>query len=221
MQELSIDNKIQSIGKSNAVDNEQFSTLERSAIKKVIRESWQSEVEDKGETASMLNSHVASMQAFIGTLDYEALCMRQLINTTKHMSESMREEYLHAIESFASAYAQVYHSKKLLSLMLVGIVHSSKSPEAVEKYTNEIFSIAKGRLEAASELEKQNIEKINELMNRISSVKTPLGILFRRKEIRAMEARLDMLTLRQKRLHKKVDKYKIAVINISKFVKKA
>ncbi|MEM3781727.1 MAG: hypothetical protein QXT43_02070 [Candidatus Micrarchaeaceae archaeon] len=189
-----------------------FSTIEKEAVMKVRREMLQEELAASGaqkakSTLLNVSEHAKAIAKIIGTADYEAICAHRLVHNIKRMSAKEQQEYLNAIESFAKACDLAYANKKMLLLMLYGIVYTATSAEAVSQYTQELHAILRQRRERLLKKAAAEAEKLQNARRELESNSGIFARLFKRKKTRNLERRLNARSARVSKLEKSIERY--------------
>lgn len=111
-------------------ENAAFDTIEANAIKRVIREQWQSELGSKNGNTDLLNEHAAHIFKEFGSLSYETLCMQSIAARAKHMSRGELMAYTKAMEALAFGYKARF-GREFAALMLAGTALVAKNAESI------------------------------------------------------------------------------------------
>ncbi len=102
----------------------EFSTLESSAIKKIVRENWESKLKVKGLDACDLDAHINFMKQ-LGLADYEVVCMGNIATHSKHMTKNEILAYTKFVEALGIGY-QARFGPGFSSLLIAGVTLVSK-----------------------------------------------------------------------------------------------
>ncbi|MGC8676122.1 MAG: hypothetical protein ACP5T3_01210 [Candidatus Micrarchaeia archaeon] len=212
MQGISINDLIQDTG---------FSTIEKDAIRRVMREELGEEFKQGGGVfLQNISRHSKAMQEILGSPDYEALCLHQLMHNTKHLSVSEQIKYTSAIEDFAKAYAAVYTNKKLLLLMLSGLVHTTHDAKSVRKYAFEIYNDLLEKKKLVSKSAEAEAEKLSELRHELEAAQLGIFKIFRISRIRLLNRKIRQKAARLRRLEKRLSLYDTKARNVLSIIQK-
>ena len=107
-------------------------------LKTVIRQHWKEKLEtlDKSKSkhvAAEIESHLSNMHSIIDPIDYEAFCVPNIIQHSKHMPKEDFAAYLRIIESMAVGYSE-HLGKDLTNLILIGVTAKGRSVPSAERY---------------------------------------------------------------------------------------
>lgn len=110
-----------------------FSTIEASAVKKIVREGWESGLKERGTGLDILNDHVEFMSRELSAIDYETLCMQNIAARAKHMSKGELIAYTKTIEALALGYKSRF-GVNFSGVMIAGVTSISKDVRALRKH---------------------------------------------------------------------------------------
>ncbi len=107
-------------------------------LKTIIRQHWKETLDgidkSKSKTIAMeLETHISSMNSVVDPMDYEAFCIPNIIQHSKHMSKEEFSTYLRLIESMAIGYSD-HLGKELTNLVLIGVTSKGRSATSAERY---------------------------------------------------------------------------------------
>lgn len=120
-------------GAENRLGSDGFSTLEANAVKKVVREGWESRLKEKGTGLNILSDHAAFMSRELNTIDYESLCMQNIAARAKHMSKGELLAYTRTIEALALGYKFKFGAN-FGGVLIAGITLISKDTNTLRKH---------------------------------------------------------------------------------------
>jgi len=112
---------------------EGFETIEAAAVKKIVRENWESKLKKKGSSVDILNEHAEFMSKEIGAADYETLCMQNIAMRAKHMSMNELLVYTKTIEAVALGYKTRF-GMDLGGLLVAGVTLMAKDVKSARNY---------------------------------------------------------------------------------------
>ena len=200
-----------------------FSTIEKEAIRKVLRESLQEELpntssEALDRTLQNIDVHSKAIQELIGTQEYSSLCIHQLIHNIKHMSFEEQQAYLSSIESFAKAYSLIFSNKRLMLLTLSGVVHTTSNARSVDKYTYELYKIARQKqLKLLETMTKESIA-LQALRSELEKRSKGIFAFLRSSQIKQLNRKIALRTRRIQYIEKKAGKYSALAKSISALI---
>ena len=74
------------------------------ALRRIVREHWQTKATTDQKSIQILNDHASRMETLLGSFDYGAICMPNIILNSKKMNQRDLVVYLSYIESLAIGY---------------------------------------------------------------------------------------------------------------------
>lgn len=166
-----------------------ISTIEANAIKKVVRESWESKLKEKGTTLDILNEHADFMKREFGGMNYETLCMQNIAARAKHMSKGELATYTRIVEALALGYKSRFGAE-FAEPLIAGVTLISKDVKAARRHLD-YFMVHISENIAAYELriarENKRLEHADMELKRKNA-----GIFrfFRKREIAALNGRI-------------------------------
>lgn len=164
------------------------SNLETDAVKRVVREGWESRLKEKGTNLAILNEHMEFMEKEF-SINYGAICMPSMATHSKHMSRGELEAYVKLIETLAIGYKSRFGAD-FSSLMIVGASVLSKDLKTARKQFDVFLahlSKVSGKYSNLMDKESRNIEAL-----RLELARKESGILrfFRKREIMLLRSRM-------------------------------
>ena len=184
----------ESIGYSakNGYDNRHSDTL-----KTVVRQYWKEKLDKlessdkskRGHVGVALERHLSNMTPFIDPIDYEAFCVPNIIQHSKHMQREDFLAYLGLIEAIGVGYSS-HVGKELTNLLLIGITSKGRSVSSAERY---LATLTK-ELNEKADYYKGMIDKKNRsicsMAKRLDSHQSSLFRFFRRRKISLLNRRI-------------------------------
>ncbi len=183
-----------------------FSTIEASAVKKIVRESWESKLKERGTTLDILNEHAEFMTREFSALDYETLCMQNIAARAKHMSKGELLAYTNAIEALAIGYKERFGAD-LGSLLIAGITLVAKDFKTVSKHLDYFLAHVSESAKAYETAIGREVKRVERLDSRLRSKNSGILRFFRKKEIAELNARIRSRQARISRLSAKKARY--------------
>ncbi len=184
-----------------------FDTIEANAIKRVIREQWQSELGGRGgSNIELLNEHAAHIFKEFGSLSYETLCMQSIAARAKHMSRGELLVYTKAMEALAAGYKSRF-GKEFAALMLAGTALVTKNSESILAQLDYFMAhLAKGtaRYENAAAREASAVAELDAELRRRNA---GLFRFFRKRELQLISSHIAERRARIARLDRRRQRY--------------
>ena len=164
------------------------STIEANAIKKIVRENWESRLKEKGTTLDILNEHVEFMTKEFGAMSYETLCMQNIAARAKHMSKGELATYTRIIETLALGYKSRFGAE-FAEPLVAGVTLLSKDVKSARRHLDYFITHL---MESAASYERRIARETRKLEGIDSELrKANSGILrfFRKRRIASLNSR--------------------------------
>jgi hypothetical protein len=191
----------------NSHDVQNDMTLEVNAIKRIVRENWESKLKEKGTNLEILSKHAEFMTREFGSIGYETMCMQNVVSHTKHMSNAELLEYTRIVEALAIGYKSRF-GWDFGGLLVAGATSVSKDLRSIRKHFDYLVTYLSQNsdvFDRAIEKEMKNTEELNsELMKKNSGIFK----FFRKKDILFLKRRIRVKQVRIGRYQGKKEKYK-------------
>ncbi|MEM0201284.1 MAG: hypothetical protein QXD23_02660, partial [Candidatus Micrarchaeaceae archaeon] len=118
--------------------NQSTSSFEGEALRRVIKETWRGKLLENSDPKSaislqLLDEHVAKMEVLLKNLDYEAICMQNIISNSKHMTTPELRSYLTFIEKLAVGYQNIF-TPEITDIILIGLTSKARDLRSIKKY---------------------------------------------------------------------------------------
>ena len=174
-------------------------TIEANAIKKIVRESWESKLKEKGTTLDILNDHAEFMAREFGVMNYETLCMQNIAARAKHMSKGELAAYAHIVEALALGYKARF-GPEFAEPLVAGVTLLAKDVKSARKHLDYFTSHVSGSADAYGRRIAREMERLE--LTKAEARKMDSGILrfFRKRviarlgmRIRAANAKIEKL----------------------------
>jgi hypothetical protein len=189
----------------NSRDVQDNPTIEVNAIKKIVRENWESKLKEKGTNLEILGKHVEFMTRELGSIGYETMCMQNIVSHTKHMSNAELLAYTHLVEALAIGYKSRF-GWDFGGLLVAGVTSVSKDLRSVRKHFDYLVSYLSENsavFDRAIEREMRNTDRLNfELSKKDSGILRFLrkkDILLLKSRIKAKQAKISRFKSRKER----------------------
>jgi hypothetical protein len=190
----------------NKLGNEGFSTLEASAVKKIVRESWESRLKEKGTALDILNEHMQFMNRELDAIDYESLCMQVIAQRAKHMSRGELLAYTKTIEALALGYKSRFGAD-FSALLIAGVTLVSKDLTTVRKHLDYFLAhLSKGAGVYEKRIEKE-LCKMSGCEEQIKLKDKGIFRFLRKKEIAVLRKRIRVAQAKIKKLEGRKSRY--------------
>lgn len=183
-----------------------FSTIEASAIKRVVRENWESRLNEKGTGLDILNEHAAFMTREFDALDYETLCMQNIAARAKHMSRGELLEYTRAIEALAVGYKARFGAEFGM-LLVAGMALVSRDAKSAKRHLDYFLNHLSESESAYGKAIDKEIRRLERLDSRMKSRNSGILRFLRKKEIGRLSSRIGAGRERITKLGRKKDTF--------------
>jgi hypothetical protein len=183
-------------------------TMEMNAVKKIVRENWESKVKEKGTNVDILSKHADFMNRQFGSMGYETMCMPHVVLNTKKMSRSEIIAYTRMLEALAIGYRDRFGSE-FGGQMVAGATIVSKDVRGMRKlFDYFMLHISKNAFtfERAVDKEVRIIERLNYELGRKDS---GLFKFFRKKDIAELKKRINIKRAKIGKFESKRMKYSV------------
>lgn len=180
-----------------------FSTMEYSAVRKVIRDHIRNATKSNKNTAAIIEEHASSMRELLGSYDYEAINLPMIIKNSSEMDIQELEKYLKTIESLAVCYSGLF-GKELAFLLVSGMLAKFHNSVGLNSHyaklvgkIEEKMMYYKGKANAESRV-------ITVLNYSIKEMESGIFWVFRKKKIRGARTRMNRSEARLKTINSKM-----------------
>lgn len=193
----------------NSGANEQegdFSTIEASAVKKIVRESWEAGLKDRGTSLDILNEHAAFMSREFSAIDYETLCMQSIAARAKHMSKGELLAYTKAIEALALGYKARFGTE-FAGLLVAGITLVAKDVKSVRKHMDYFIGHLSKSAEAYEKMLAREVERLGRLDSKLKSRNSGILRFLRKREVDQLRKGISTRRARIGRFTGRKDRY--------------
>ena len=193
-------------------------SFETDIMRKVIKESWRGKLLDqKAEPSSvatiqLLDEHAAKMEVLLKNLDYEAICMQNIIGNAKHMSVPELRSYLIFIEKLAVGYQHIFTSD-ITDIILIGLTSKARDLKTIKKYHESLISGIEKSLSKYTKKSSKEEQLLNEVATELHKKNRGVFKFLRKGEISLMQR-----VLKSKK--KKLTKYSKRIGNYSLLISK-
>jgi hypothetical protein len=183
--------------------------MEMNAVKKIVRENWESKIKDsKGTNVDILGRHAEFMNREFGSLGYETMCMPNVVFNTKRMSRSEIIAYTRMLEALAMGYREKFGTE-FGGMLVAGATLISKDVRTMKKnfdYFMLHLSKHSFAFERAIDKEVRMIERMNYELGRKDA-----GIFkfLRKKDIAELKMQIKAKRIKISRFETKRMKYSV------------
>lgn len=188
-------------------------------LKAVVRQHWKeklTEVEkSKGKhIAAELETHLSNMNAILDPIDYEAFCVPNIIQHSKHMQKEDFSNYLKLIESMAIGYS-AHLGKDLTSLILIGVTSKGRSVGSAERYLGLLLKNINGRMTFYQNHINMKSRRVTIMSSRLKAHQGSILRFLRKKKINRLTNKIMLTNSELQVLNGKVAKYNTLLATIN------
>ncbi len=191
-------------------------TFEKGILRKIIRESWNSEevkIQTDPRISQMLEEHASKMERILGDLNYGALSMPNIIANSRKMSYRELVSYLSLLESLGIGYKQWFNSD-FANIFLAGLTLKARDTHSASRHLDSFISGMERRLCYYKNRSEKEAKSLNTLVMELNSKNSGFLKFFRKGEISLLKRIISMKTRRTERLSKKKTRYANIVIKV-------
>lgn len=195
------------------ISNEPF---ERGIFRKIVRENWKSKISgstSNPKAAKLLDEHAIRMEGALGTIEYGALCMPNLISNSKNMSERELSAYLSALEAIGTGYKHRFNSE-IAGILLAGLMLRARDPVSASKHLQNLTSSMEKKADYYGQLAAKENLSLEALATELKKKDSGIFRLFRRGEIAILKRLISMRASRSKRFVRKRERYSGIVLKV-------
>ncbi len=177
-------------------------TMEANAIKKIVRESWESRLKERGTTLDILNEHAEFMTREFGAMNYESLCMQNIAARAKHMSKGELAAYTHTIEALALGYKARFGSE-FAEPLVAGVALLAKDVRSARKHLDYFVTHLSESADAYGRRIAREASRLELADSRARRMNTGLLRFFRKRSISLLNRKVAAARARVSRLEAK------------------
>ncbi|MGI0141596.1 MAG: hypothetical protein ACREBF_03030 [Candidatus Micrarchaeales archaeon] len=195
------------------------STMENTALRQVIQESWKPKVKHDKHLTDLIEDHASEMYALLGTPEYEVLGLNNIIPIIKNKSKSEAKGYMDIIKGLAYLYKTKLGADKTLTY-IIGVTARFRDVDAMQRYYNLEKSESDFKIKKIEErigLENNKLEQLAvELKSGESSFITRF---FKRGQLIKIKSQMNSKKRRIARLSTRASRVKKTFESVNKMVK--
>ena len=191
-------------------------------LRQVVQENWAGKTQQgsaKPIAITALEEHATRMHNLLGTLEYEYMCMPNVIAHAKKMERDELQRYLSSIEAVTAAYKYTYDPDSL-SYFVAGLTLKAKDADTVEKHLNNHIHKLEHKastLAIKSDKERREAEAVSK---EIARRKGSLLRFLKKGEISLLNSNLELRSKRIRAFSKGAQRYYGIVLKIKEMAKK-
>ncbi len=193
-------------------------TFEKGILRKVLRESWQDGILKNATTdpkvSRMLDEHASKMESLLGSFDYSAICMPNIISNSRRMSYKELVAYLALMESLGIGYRHRFDGE-LANIFLAGLTLKARDTHSASRYLEGFMTAVGKRLSYYSSKGEKENKELGLLVAELDSKSSGFLRFFRKGEISALKRMVSMKRGRSTALSKRREKYSNILIKVN------
>lgn len=176
-------------------------------IKNIVRDDWEGSAKRGNASIVLLNKISDFMRSEMGSMDYEAICMKNIAAHSQTMPKEDLKNYVYTLQALETGYKRRY-GQELANLLMVGVTSVARDPQSAKKHLDSllggIYSSADA-CNAATVRESTRMQDLSrELQRREASI---ISRLFKRHEIVRIKSKIGGKKSRIEKIERKKDKY--------------
>lgn len=176
-------------------------------IKNVVRDDWEMTAKRGNASIVMLNKASEFMRREMNSMDYEAICMKNIVAHSQVMPKEDLKNYVCTIQALETGYKRKY-GQEVANLLMVGVTSVARDPQSAKKHLDSLLSdiyCSANACNAATIRESTRVQDLSrELQRREASV---LNRIFKRGEIVRIKSRIGGKKSRIVKIERKKEKY--------------
>lgn len=184
------------------------------ALRRIVREHWQTKISSDQKSIQILNDHASRMETLLGSFDYGAICMPNIILNSKKMNQRELVVYLSYIESLAIGYKLWLGDNDSANIFIAGLTLKARDTRSVSKYLDSFM----GRMESKTSYYERRTYKENKniegLILELEKRNNGFFRFLRKGEINVLRRMINMHHKNSKKLSRRKDKYSGIMENI-------
>ncbi len=189
--------------KDNVRQETPQTTFEGVALRRIIKETWRGKLLETADPKSavslqLLDEHVAKMEVLLKNLDYEAICMQNVISNAKHMTTPELKSYLAFIEKLAVGYQNIF-TPEITDIILIGLTAKARDLRSIKKYHESLISGIEKKVGSYSSRMSKEEKALNQIARELNKKNKGIFKFLRTGEIRLMQR---IITNKKRRLTK-------------------
>ncbi len=193
-----------------------ISSFETDILRKVIKDSWRGKLlSDKTEpksaaTVELLDEHAAKMEVLLKNLDYEAICMQNIISNSKHMSIPELRSYLMFIEKLAIGYQHIF-TTDITDIILIGLTSKARDLKSIKKYHESLVGGIEKNLSRYTGRSSKEEKALNQIAAELHKKNKGVFKFLRKGEITLMQKAINSKRRKLTRYTKRINGYSMLI----------
>lgn len=193
-------------------------------LKTIVRQHWKDKLVEVEKTkgkhiAVALDAHVANMNSILDPIDYEAFCIPNIIQHSKHMQKEDFSTYLKLIESIAIGYSN-HLGKDLTGLILIGVTAKGRSVGSAERHLGTLVNNLNGKVAYYQSHLRKRSRRIEIMSSKLKIHQSSILRFLRKRKINVLTRRITLTNKEVQILNEKVAKYNALLAKINSVASK-
>jgi hypothetical protein len=177
--------------KDNRQEISSTSSFEGVALRRIIKETWRGKLLETSDPKSvislqLLDEHVAKMEVLLKNLDYEAICMQNVISNAKHMTTPELKSYLTFIEKLAVGYQNIF-TPEITDIILIGLTAKARDLRSIKKYHELLISGIERKVGSYNTRMSKEEKALNQIARELNKKNKGIFKFLRSGEIQLMQ----------------------------------
>lgn len=189
-------------------------TFEKGILRKIIRQNWENASADP-RVSQALEEHASRMETILGTLDYGAICMPNVISNSKRMSPKELTAYLALIESLGVGYKSWFNSE-FANIFVAGLTLKARDTHSALRYLEGFVSSMEKRISYYQKLSEKENKTLEQLIAEYEGKNSGILRFFKKGELNALSRMINLRKRKAYALSRKATKYNEIIIKTKK-----
>jgi hypothetical protein len=175
-------------------------------IKNVVRNDWEISAKNSNTSIVLLNK-ISDFMKNEMSMDYEALCMKNIAAHAQVMPKEDLRQYVSMLEALQTGYKTKY-GQELANLLMLGVTSVARDSQSAKKHLDSLLGGIYGSAEACNAAAVKESTKVQDLSRELETKeRSVINRIFKKGEIRTIRKRIDVRKNRIAKIEKKKEKH--------------
>jgi len=115
------------------------SSMVSNVIKNVVRDDWEISAKKGNASIVLLNKVSEFMRNEMNSMDYEAICMKNIAAHSQVMPREDLRNYIYTIQALETGYKRRY-GPEVSNLLMVGVTSVARDPRSARKHLDSLLN---------------------------------------------------------------------------------
>ena len=182
------------------------SSMVTNVIKNVVRNDWEI-CARKSNTSIVLLNKISEFMRNEMTMDYEALCMKNIAAHSQQMPKEDLKQYVCMLQALQTGYRTKY-GQEIANLLMVGVTSVARDSQAAKKHFDSLLSGIYGSADACNAAAVKESTKVQDLSRTLQAREASvISRIFKKGEIRSIKKRIGARKGRIARIERRKEKH--------------